>query len=225
MTQFETLRNTLTHTILGIEHLTDETFSLRFTRGNFDFEAGQHICVGPNDDLNMREYSIYSGTSQDFLEILVKEVKNGYVSKLLKKLKQGKIIKVEGPFGYFTIEEEEKTKKLYGIATGTGIAPFHCFAISKPHLSFTILHGIRDQNEQYHKEVFNNTSFQYIPCISKKNNSSHYKGRVTSYLKENTIDIHGIYFLCGNCDMIYEVFDILQQNGVSSKNIKAEVYF
>ncbi len=225
MAQFETLRNTLTHTVLNVEHLTDETFSVKFTRGNLDFQAGQHICVGPHNDLNMREYSIYSGTSQDFLEILVKEIQNGYVSKLLKQLQQGQSIKVEGPFGYFTIEEAEKTKALYGIATGTGIAPFHCFAISHPQLSFSIVHGIRHRKEQYHKEIFENTAFHYTPCISREKQDVYYQGRVTDFLKTNTIDVHGIYFLCGNCDMIYEVFDILQQNGVPSKHIKAEVYF
>lgn len=229
MAAFETLRHTLTHTVIDIADLSKETFSLKFTRGEMNFIAGQHICVGPKDDLNMREYSIYSGTEQNFLEILVKEIKNGYVSKLLRQLKKGMQIKVEGPFGYFVVEEEEKTLPLYGIATGTGIAPFHCFALSHPHLSFTILHGIRHHNEQYDSHVFSPATYTYIPCISKDKNHDHYCGRVSDYLRDTgqgvPVDSNGIYFLCGNCDMIYEVFDILQSRGVPAKNIKAEVYF
>lgn len=226
MARFETLRNTLVHTVISVTDLTDDCFSLRFTRGSMSFVAGQHICVGPKDDLNMREYSIYSGEEDDFLEILVKEIPDGYVSKLLKRLKPGSEIKVEGPFGYFTVEEEKEgqARQLYGIASGTGIAPFRCFALSQNH-HFTVIHGMRHSIEQYNHEAFAKAGYSYIPCISRDTKHEHFQGRVTDYLKKQDVDKDGIYFLCGNCDMIYEVFDILQSQGVAPSNIKAEVYF
>jgi len=48
---------------------------------------------------------------------------------------------------------------------------------------------------------------------------------VTDYLRATPIDSSARYYLCGNCDMIYEVFDILQQGGVAVEQISAEVYF
>ncbi len=227
---FQTLRRTLEHAVHGVRHLTESTFVVQFNRNDLQFTAGQHISVGPQSDVHMREYSIYSGTGDDFLEILVKEIPEGMVSPALKKLTKDDVIKVEGPFGFFTINEDEQKAPLYFIATGTGIAPFHCFARSYPTLSFTILHGIRSVNERYEHETF--TTHTYVPCISSKaSNASaptqapHYFGRVTSYMRQTEIDPQGVYFLCGNCDMIYEVFDILQSAGVSSERIKAEVYF
>jgi ferredoxin--NADP+ reductase/benzoate/toluate 1,2-dioxygenase reductase subunit len=32
-------------------------------------------------------------------------------------------------------------------------------------------------------------------------------------------------YLCGNCDMIHDVFDILEKQGVNSDNVFTEVYF
>jgi hypothetical protein len=49
------------------------------------------------------------------------------------------------------------------------------------------------------------------------------KGQVVKRFRE--IDPDAFYYLCGNCDMIYEVYDILKARGVSTGNIFAEVYF
>ncbi len=226
---FNTLRRTLEHTVQDIRHITESTFVLQFSRNDLPFIAGQHLSVGPQSDMHMREYSIYSGIDDDFLEILVKEIPEGTVSPALKRLKKNDAIKVEGPFGFFTISEEEKHAPLYCIATGTGISPFHCFVRSYPHLPFVILHGIRNASERYEHAAF--ASHNYIPCISRDTShtalteTTHYHGRVTAYLKKHKINPDGVYFLCGNCDMIYESFDILQSAGVSSEHIKAEVYF
>lgn len=230
---FQTLRHTMIHTVLKVRFLTESTFVVRCSRGGLSFKPGQHLSVGPKNDLNMREYSVYSGDKENYLDILVKEVKEGLVSKELKRLKPKEEIKIEGPFGFFVIEEHEKKKPLYMIATGTGISPFHCFAISYPALPFTVLHGVRYTSDLYDKDIFFKEHILFIPCISSPINKADksdkipnvFHGRVTEYLKAQTIDTEGIYFLCGNCDMIYEVFDILQQNGVAPEQIKAEVYF
>lgn len=76
------------HEILDIRHLTDSTFVLRFERKGLEFEAGQHICVGPPNGIHTREYSIYSSENEEYIEILVKEVVNGLVSPSLKNYKQ-----------------------------------------------------------------------------------------------------------------------------------------
>ena len=58
-------------------------FILRFERNGIEFEPGQHLIVGPADIADMREYSVYSSTGDPFLEILVREIPDGYVSRLL----------------------------------------------------------------------------------------------------------------------------------------------
>ena len=92
------------HKIIEIRPLTERTFVLRLDRGNMQFKAGQHIIVGPDGELDQREYSVYSGEKDDYLEILVREIPDGNVSKQLKQCKPGELLKVNGPFGSFGLE-------------------------------------------------------------------------------------------------------------------------
>jgi ferredoxin--NADP+ reductase/benzoate/toluate 1,2-dioxygenase reductase subunit len=52
-----------------------------------------------------------------------------------------------------------------------------------------------------------------------------YHGRVTGWLRSHPVDSDTRVYLCGNCDMIYEVYDILGSQGVGADRIHAEVYF
>ena len=93
------------HEIRQIRFLTESTFVLRLDRGNMHFKAGQHIIVGLKGELNQREYSIYSGEKDEYLEILVREVLDGSVSLQLKQCKEGHLLQVNGPFGSFGLEQ------------------------------------------------------------------------------------------------------------------------
>ena len=55
--------------------------------------------------------------------------------------------------------------------------------------------------------------------------SGDFHGRVTEYLSENPVSPDTLCYLCGNCDMIHDVFDILEKQGVNSDNVFTEVYF
>ncbi len=52
-----------------------------------------------------------------------------------------------------------------------------------------------------------------------------YNGRVTDYLLSNEVDSDTLVYLCGNCEMIYEVYDLLTSRGLDSDQIRTEVYF
>lgn len=210
-----------------VRYLTDSTFVVRFDRNGMEFEPGQYVSVGVKGDINMREYSIYSPVQADFLEILVKRVDGGHVSQALGALEPGDRLEVDGPFGFFLIEEEQRTGRGFlFIATGTGISPFHCFAGSLPGLNFTLLHGVRTQEERYEHADF--PEGVIITCVSREEPGKApgmTAGRVTDYLRENPVSPDTLCYLCGNCDMIYESFDILKSQGVDSEQLFAEVYF
>lgn len=208
--------------VQSVRHLTEHTYVLRMERGDLDFEPGQYVSVGPKNDLNMREYSVYSSPGDDFLEILVREVEGGYVSKLLKEMQPGEQVLVEGPFGFFLLDEETRQRPLYFIATGTGISPFHSFVRSYDELQYTLLHGVRSAEERYEHENYEDQ--RVVTCTSREA-TGEYHGRVTDYLREHPVDSEAACFLCGNCDMIYEAFDILQEQGIPHDRLFAEVYF
>ena len=155
------------HKIIQTRFLTERTFVLRIERGNMQFKAGQHIIVGLEGELDQREYSVYSGEKDDYLEILVREVPDGNVSKQLKQCKPGELLKVNGPFGSFGLESFDMfSRKLVFIASGTGISPFHSFVRSYPGIDYTLIHGVRYKNEAYESKDYD--PHRYILCTSKE---------------------------------------------------------
>jgi ferredoxin--NADP+ reductase/benzoate/toluate 1,2-dioxygenase reductase subunit len=211
------------HKIRQIRFLTDSTFVLRLDRGNLQFRAGQHIIVGLQGELDQREYSVYSGVKDDYLEILVREVLQGIVSLKLKQCNPGQLLQVNGPFGSFGLETFDMfSRKLVFIASGTGIAPFHSFVRSYPGINYTLIHGVRYNNEAYERDDYNPR--RYILCTSRESKEGH-EGRVTRFLPGYPVDPDMLFYVCGNNNMIYEVYHILRDKGIPKENILAEVYF
>lgn len=209
--------------VIEIRHLTALTFVIRLERNGLRFQTGQFVLLGLNGTIDRREYSIYSGENDDFLEVLVREVNDGKVSRRLKQLKTGDTINLDGPFGFFKfIPETYKNKKFIFVATGTGISPFHSFIKTYPKLRYELVHGVRFGEEAYEHHDF---SDKFITLCTSGDSAGRYFGRVTQYLNQKKIDSDANYFLCGNSSMIGEVFDILTSKGVSSLNIYSEVYF
>ncbi|WP_068472701.1 ferredoxin--NADP reductase [Saccharicrinis aurantiacus] len=211
------------HEILEIRHLTDTAFIIRFEKNDLEFSAGQHVCVGPPNGIHTREYSIYSAVDAPFIEILVKEVENGLVTPVLKKLKAGDNVVVEEPVGYFGLNEKKKdeTKYLF-IASGTGLSPFHSMVKSNPDLDYKIIHGVRSAAEGYERSEYEKE--KYVLC-SSRDKSGDYAGRLTNYLQEIELDKETEVYLCGNCNMIHDAYDILENKGIANEQIHAEVYF
>ncbi|MAE07225.1 MAG: oxidoreductase [Bacteroidetes bacterium] len=211
------------HKLVGIKNLTDSTYLLQIEKNNMVFEAGQHILLGRYNDPDQREYSIYSGIADNYLEILIKEISDGTVSKHLKNILPGAMLNVEGPLGFFGLDKEKiHSHKHLFIASGTGIAPFHSMVRSYPTLNYTILHGIRTCDEAYGKESFEGD--RYIRCASR-DTSCEFTGRVTDYIKQNNFDGDTICYFCGNFKMIREAMQLLEEKGIPGNQLHAEVYF
>lgn len=206
-----------------VRALTDSTYVLRFDRHGLDFRTGQYLWVGDKKKRAVREYSIYSAEQDEFLEVLIREVADGEVSRRLKKLKAGDELNVSGPYGYFTFSDEEaKDSEFLFIATGTGISPFHSYISTFPELNYKLVHGIRQGEERYEIESYGEN---YTACVSQEKVLGTYAGRVTDWLRQQDISPDTRCFICGNYQMIQEVFDILKEKGFAANQMHAEVYF
>lgn len=209
--------------ILEVEHLTDSTFRIRTERPQATIKAGQCFNVGVFGAGVNREYSMYSAANAPFLDVLIKEVKDGTVSPLLKKLQAGDAVEIDGPYGEFCLHgEPEPNQPFLFLATGTGIAPFHSFVKTFPNMNYTIVHGIRSPLEQYDSNDY--LPGRYIPCISK-NTGDLASMRVTDYLRKNKISPDTKVYLCGNRNMIVDAFEILRTQGIPGDNLFTEVFF
>ncbi|WP_321297859.1 FAD-binding oxidoreductase [Marinifilum fragile] len=211
------------HKVIEIRNLTPSTYVIKMEKKDFTFKTGQYITLGFSGSIDRREYSIYSSEQDEFLEVLIKEVEDGLVSKKLKRCKPDDYLDVDGPFGHFSLKEEEiSEKKFLFIATGTGISPIHSFIATHPNMDYQLLHGVRKEEEAYERESYKKN--KYILCTSREK-SGDFHGRVTEYLKQNPISSDTVCYLCGNCHMIYEAYDILEKQGINLGPIHTEVYF
>lgn len=215
--------NASKHKLLELEELTPETFVLHFERNGFDFQPGQYAVLRDPETGEGREYSIYSSSNEDRLSFLVRKVEDGEFSRYLRHLRTGTLIQIEGPRGFFVLDDQVKEgHPTLFIATGTGISPFRSFVRSYPSLNYTMLHGVHFADEAYARDVFK--PYRYCLCTSREEGEDYF-GRVTFYLKENPVDKNTICYLCGNSNMIEEVTDMLEGYGVSAENIRSEVFF
>jgi ferredoxin/flavodoxin---NADP+ reductase len=212
-----------THRLVNIKHLTDSAYILQMEKNNFKFIPGQYISIGKAGSIDKRDYSIYSSPSDEFLEVLIRVVPDGMVSKSLQKLKVGSELEVEGPFGFFQLKKDVPDNQSFlFIASGTGISPFHSMIKNWPELNYKLLHGVRFGKEAYEKEIY--AKDRLVICSSRDGQGNYY-GRVTDYLRENATSKNTLCYLCGNSDMINDAFDILESQGIPADQIHAEVYF
>jgi ferredoxin--NADP+ reductase len=210
------------HKVIGLRNLNDSLYVLRMERKGLQFIPGQSITVGLPDDED-RPYSIYSGSFDPYIEILVKEIEVGNISRKLRVLNNGETLVIGQPYGSFTLEEEIKAKMPFWlIATGSGISPFHCFTRSYSGIDYILIHGIRHAHETFSNEF--ESSVKYISC-SSLDNLGRYTGRVTDYLGKTEIDKKAFYYICGGYQMIDDVYDLLVSKGINKDQIKTEGYF
>jgi ferredoxin--NADP+ reductase len=210
--------------VLNIKNLTESTYVLRLEKGSFEFKAGQYLVLNVPGEYKAREYSIYSSEEAPYIDLLIKEVKDGEISRELKYLKIGTRVEITGPFGFFVLRESKQNKISHFtfVATGTGISPFHSIILSNPGLHYEVIHGVRHGYEAYDSSDYQED--RYHLCTSREHGESFY-GRVTQYLRQKGIRKDSIYYICGNSGMVDEVTELLEQNGIIPENIRTEVFF
>ena len=211
------------HSVLSVTHLTEGTCFILFTREDIIFQAGQFLLLGlPGGDL--REYSVFSRPHDDWLEILVRVIPDGVVSSQLAQLQPGDTIKIEGVQGSFMVPADYAQKKFLFVATGTGLAPFHSIVGTYPQLDYQLYHGVRYATECYVRTAF--SAERYHACISGEAavDGAH-TGRVTHHLRNERVPEDAECYLCGSCDMIYEMFALLQAKGIPRTQIHTETYY
>lgn len=209
-------------TLINKKEISSSLYLLYLDRKSINFKPGQHITLSIPGEDKSRLYSIASGNTDEHLELLIREISYGDLSIRFKQLMIHSPLQITKPVGYFCLPEDVQNKKIICIATGSGIAPFRSFSKSHLNLDLTIIHGIRDIHDSLIAEL--PTSVNYITCTSKTREGDYF-GRVTNYIKEQNIDPKAYYYLCGNGEMIHEIYLHLKKQKVSRENIFYEEYF
>lgn len=137
--------------VLSVHHWNDSLFSFTTTRdAGLRFINGQFIMIGLEVDGRplIRAYSIVSANWEEQLEFFSIKVANGPLTSRLAHLQVGHRVIVSGkPTGTLVQDNLLPGKRLYLLATGTGLAPF--LSIIKDHEVYAryekivLVHGVR----------------------------------------------------------------------------------
>ena len=116
-------------TVTWVRHYTDRLFAFRVTRPqSLRFRSGEFVMIGlPGDDGRpiLRAYSIASPSWDEELEFYSIKVQDGPLTSRLQKIEVGdQVILKTKPVGTLVIDALLPGKRLWMLATGTGIAPF-----------------------------------------------------------------------------------------------------
>lgn len=116
-------------TVTSVRHWTDRLFSFRVTRpASLRFRSGEFVMIGlpgENGKPILRAYSIASPNWDDELEFYSIKVPDGPLTSKLQHIQEGdEIILRPKPVGTLVLDALLPGKRLWFLATGTGLAPF-----------------------------------------------------------------------------------------------------
>jgi ferredoxin--NADP+ reductase len=116
-------------TVTSVQHWTDRLFSFRVTRPqSLRFRSGEFVMIGLLDDKGkplLRAYSIASPAWDEELEFYSIKVPDGPLTSRLQHIRPGdEIILRPKPVGTLVHDALLPGKRLWFLATGTGLAPF-----------------------------------------------------------------------------------------------------
>lgn len=201
---------------------------------NFTFIPGQYISfILEIDGKKLRRpYSIASSPNEKgYVDLCIKISKNSDTGKLINELQVDDNIQVLGPLGEFTIKN--KDKDLVFISSGVGIAPFRSMIKDLLENNFEhkiiLLTGYKSEEDILYDNEFSelqeqHENFKYKTILSQPNNAGKKQGYVQNLIKDFTPLQEADYYLCGLCDMITDVKDLLVKKGVSADDIHFEKY-
>lgn len=215
-------------------------------QADFRFEHGQYVTLKlhVNGEELRRSYSICSSPlDREELRIAVKKVSGGRAStELVEKLKPGMRIEVMSPMGNFTTAVDPAQERHFvAFAAGSGITPIlsilKTVLRTEPKSRFTLFYGNTDQDriifrrrlEELKQQHGDRLGVHHILTLGKDEDML-FNGRITrekavELLKRFVNDpLHKEFFICGPEQMMVNVSEALEADGVDKKRIHIELF-
>jgi ferredoxin-NADP reductase len=210
-----------------------------------EFKPGQfmmiHFVGREGVEIN-RSYSMADAhTSSPEFALCVKRVDpDGQGSQLIHALNDGDSIKMSGPFGRFCLRDETP-QDLVLVATGTGIAPFHCMLgelkaiLAGGERRIWMLFGVRYEDELLYHDTWTalaaqHPNFRYRPVVSRPSDDGDYKGSV-GYVSAFEDELRGtidpdntVAYLCGVPEMVDDMRVRFKEMGLGLRATRTEKY-
>ncbi len=233
--------------VLSVHHWTDRLFSFTTTRGqSLRFSNGHFTMIGLEEGGRklMRAYSIVSPNHEDHLEFLSIKVPGGPLTSKLQHLEPGdRIIVGRKPTGTLLIDYLLPGKRLYLLATGTGLAPFMS-VVRDPETyerfeQVILVHSVREVDElAYHDYLLEHLprheflgdlvtgKLRYYPTVTREEFVN--MGRITELMASGRLfeDLgapaldaaNDRVMLCGSPAMLRDLKRMLESRGFYEGN-------
>jgi ferredoxin--NADP+ reductase len=234
-------------TVLSVHHWTDQLFTFRTTRDTaLRFNNGHFTMIGlkVNNKPLLRAYSIVSANYEEYLEFLSIKVPNGPLTSRLQHVQAGdKIVVGRKPTGTLLVDYLTPGKRLYLLATGTGLAPFMSI-IRDPETyekfeQVVLVHGVRRADELAYHDLLTHElaaheflgemvakQLTYYPTVTRESYKN--MGRITHLMETGKLfeDIgvpaldreHDRVMICGSPAMLRDLKQMLEGRGFKEGN-------
>jgi len=200
-------------TVTSVTHYTDRLFSFRVTRPrSLRFRSGEFVMIGLLKDDGkplLRAYSIASPAWDDELEFYSIKVADGPLTSRLQKIAVGdEVIVRPKPVGTLVLDALLPGKRLWLVATGTGVAPFASLTrdpdIYERYEEVILTHTCRNVAElRYSQELMERLKadplvgeeaarkLRYFPTVTQSEGA--FAGRITELMRSGTVfDVLGV---------------------------------
>ncbi len=221
-----------------IKEIIQRTYNIKSIRlGVKDevlFEAGQFLSVTLKSNPQLKRYLSISNspTEKGYIEFTKKLTQSDF-SQALDNLKLGDLVKIEYPFGNFTLKPG--FKKIAFLSGGIGITPIRSmckYAVDKGlDIDIILLYANRTKEDIAFREDFaqmqrNHRKLKVVHVLSEPTPEFQYKeGRINNQLiKQEIPDYLGRkFYLCGPPAMVEAMERILiEELALSQENIITE---
>ncbi|CAL4324842.1 FAD-binding oxidoreductase [Buchnera aphidicola] len=208
------------------------------------FVAGQFakllIKNSQNNTKIQRAYSFVNPPSSKKIEFYITLIKHGKMSQQFKKINENtKILITQKSFGFFTLKEVPSYKNLWMFSTGTAIGPYFSILQEKQDIKrfsqLILIHSVRYFSDLKYLDVIKKLKKHYkkklivLITISREKKNGFLYGRIPHLILNDTIEkytnIHmnnknSHVMLCGNPNMVKDMFNILQKKKKMTKNLR-----
>ena len=194
--------------VTAVRHWTDRLFSFRTTRPrSLRFRSGEFVMIGLMEDKNgkqrplLRAYSIASPAWDDELEFYSIKVPDGPLTSRLQNIREGdEVIVRPKPVGTLVCDALLPGRRLWMVATGTGMAPFASL-LREPEVyerfdEVILAHTCRTNDElAYGRELVealsedplvgeHASSVRYLPTVTREDPAEGvHRGRITDLME------------------------------------------
>jgi propane monooxygenase reductase subunit len=226
---------TLNTRVEAIEELTHDIrrIVLEVAEGeSLTFRPGQYVDISiPGEGGHHRSFSMANTpTDAGRLEFMIKIYPDGHFSGLLAdgSISVGDELEINGPYGVFTLRENER--RLLYVGGGAGMAPIlsHLRALAQQgsEREAVYYYGARTERDLFHldelKELGESLSaFRFVPALSEQDDwSEGESGLITDVVARCEDDLADVdAYLCGPPPMVDAAIDTLLAKGMDESRI------